>query len=71
MRIEVSDPAAVPDLVEFLTEHDAYVSVLGPGLLDVGFVGSVNAERQAVETERRLREWMAGHPGVVVVVSEG
>lgn len=71
MRIEVSDPGSVPELVQFLTEHDAFVSVLGPGLLEVGFVGSWNVEQQAAETERRLREWMATHPDVVVTVTEG
>jgi hypothetical protein len=70
MRVEVSDPGKVPDLVEFLTEHDAYVSVLGPGLVEVGFVGSFNVEQQAAQTERRLREWMATHPKVVVVVTD-
>jgi hypothetical protein len=70
MRVEVSDPSAAADLAEFLSAHDAYVSVLGPGLLEVGFVGSLNVERQGAETERRLREWMASHPDVVVVVTD-
>lgn len=70
MRVEVSDPGLLPDLAEFLTARDAYVSVLGPGVLEVGFVGSLNVERQIVETERRLREWMANHPEVVVVVRD-
>lgn len=70
MRVEVSDPSAAADLAEFLSTHDAYVSVLGPGLLEVGFVGSLNVEQQAAETERRLREWMARHPDVVVVVRD-
>ena len=68
MRVEVSDPGAVSSLAEFLSLHDAYVTVLGPGVLEVGFIGSLNVEHQAAETERRLREWMAAHPGVVVVV---
>jgi len=70
MRVEVSDPDMVSSLAEFLSRHDAYVSVLGAGLLEVGFVGSLNAEHQAAETERRLREWMAAHPDVVVVVRD-
>ena len=70
MRVEVSDPDMVSSLAEFLSRHDAYVSVLGAGILEVGFVGSLNVEHQAAETERRLREWMAAHPDVVVVVRD-
>ena len=70
MRIEVSDQSAVADLAEFLSERDAYVSVLGPGVIEVGFVGSLNVDQQPAETERLLREWMAAHPGVVVTVTE-
>jgi hypothetical protein len=70
MRVEVSDPGEVSNLAEFLSRHDAYVSVLGPGVLEVGFVGSLNVEHQVAETERRIREWMAAHPDAVVVVRD-
>jgi hypothetical protein len=70
MRVEVSDPGVASGLAEFLSRHDAYVSVLGPGVLEVGFIGSLNVEHQAAETERRLREWMAAHPDVIVAVSD-
>jgi hypothetical protein len=70
LRVEVSDPGSVPALVEFLTDREAYVSVLGPTALDVGFIGSLNVEQQVVETERVLREWMALHPEVIVTITD-
>jgi hypothetical protein len=69
MRVEVSDPSLVPALVEFFTDRDAYVGVPEAGVLDVGFVGSLNTEQQVVRLEQLVRQWMADHPGVIVVVT--
>jgi hypothetical protein len=70
MRVELSDPAEVPDLVAYLVDHSASVTSVRSGVIEVGFVGSWSTDTQIVETERRLRDWMALHPNVVVVLTE-
>jgi hypothetical protein len=70
VQLKVSDSRLVPGLVEFLTANDGFVTRLEPDLVEVGFLGSLNAAAQIIETERRVRTWMASHPEVIVVVSE-
>jgi len=68
--LKVSDPRLVPDLVEFLTDNDGYVTRLDSDLLEVGFLGSLNDAAQMIETEHHVRTWMASHPDVIVAASE-
>jgi hypothetical protein len=70
VQVELSDSTAVADLIAHLTDHGACVTELRPGVLAVGFVGSWSTDAQLIETERRLRQWMASHPHVVVAVTE-
>jgi hypothetical protein len=38
--------------------------------VEVSFLGSLNASAQQMETQLRMRAWLAAHPDAVVVVRE-
>jgi hypothetical protein len=71
LRIKLSDPSQVDKLLAFLafdanvivtqTEHDE---------VEVSFLGSLNTTAQMMESELRLRLWLASHPDVIAVMQE-
>jgi hypothetical protein len=38
--------------------------------VEVSFLGSLNTNAQQMQTELRLRSWIAAHPSSIVVVRE-
>ena len=71
MRIELSDPAQLRSLIQFLELDDTVVvTMIGEGEIEIGFVASLSSHAQRTETELRLRDWTSSHPDVVAVLSE-
>ena len=69
MQIKLSEPSRTSDLAKYLARHGAYVSHTSAGVIEVGFVGSLNVESQWAETERRLQAWVEANPNVIAAVS--
>jgi hypothetical protein len=70
MRIKVSDPRRLRQLRAFLAfDPDAQVTVLSDDELELWFLGSRNVWAQEMETELRLRLWLAMHPEVIAVLT--
>jgi hypothetical protein len=58
VRVVVSDPELLPDLVEFLREQvDAVVTVRCESELEVSLLGSYAREAMRMQLELRLRLW--------------
>ncbi len=69
MQVKLSAPSRASDLAEFLARHGAYVSHRGVGVVEVGFIGSLNVDSQWLEAERHVQAWVEANPDVVVAVS--
>jgi hypothetical protein len=69
MQVTLSEPSRVSDLAQFLADHAAYVSHAHVGVLEVGFIGSLNVESQWVEAERQVQAWVEANPDVVAAIS--
>jgi hypothetical protein len=64
MRIEVDDPALVPDLLAFLREHPYVIAEqVGPRELEVSQLGSGNAAARRLELDLLLQAWRAARGG--------
>ena len=64
MRIEVDDPALVPDLLAFLRERPYVIAEqVGPRELEVSQLGSGNAEARRLELDLLLQAWRAARGG--------
>jgi hypothetical protein len=71
VRIKLSEAALLPRLRAFLAfDSNVVVSVLSEDEVEVSFLGSLSTWAQQMETELRLRAWMAAHPDVIAVISE-
>ena len=71
MRVKVSNPALVRRLEQFLTfDSNVVLTRLGEDEVEVSFLGSLNTTAQQMQTELRLRAWMAANPGSIVVMRE-
>ena len=71
MRVKVSNPALVRRLEQFLAfDTNVVVTRIGDDEVEVSFLGSLNANAQQMQTELRLRSWIAANPGSVVVMRE-
>jgi hypothetical protein len=63
MRLRVSDPAIVPDLLEFIERRGGVVGELAGRELEAGLVGSYgSAERMRLDLYLLVRAWEAGCP---------
>lgn len=71
MRIRLSDASQLQRLLSFL-DFDANVVVtqLAVDEVEVSFLGSLNTSAQMMESELRLRLWLASHPDVIAVMQE-
>lgn len=69
MYVQLSEPSRASDLAQFLARHGAYVSQLRAGVIEVGFIGSLNVESQWVEAERQLQAWVEANPGVIAAIA--
>ena len=71
MRVKVSDPALVRRLELYLAfDSNVIVTRLGDDEVEVSFLGSLNTNAQQMQTELRIRAWIAANPGSVVVMRE-
>ena len=65
MRVRISEPELLPELVDFLrTRADLVVEQLAEDEIDAGLIGSYSDEAQGMELELHLRAWQSAHPGV-------
>lgn len=71
MRVKVSEPGLLRGLLaELAFDPNVVVTQLADDEVEVSFLGSLNASAQQMETELRLRAWLAAHPDAVVVMRE-
>ncbi|HET7146238.1 MAG TPA: hypothetical protein VFI10_03475 [Gaiellaceae bacterium] len=71
MRVKVSSPGLLRKLLaEFAFDANVVVTQLADDEVEVSFLGSLNTSAQQMETELRLRAWLAAHPEAVVVMRE-
>ena len=71
MRVKVSNPELVRRLELFLTfDENDIVTRIAADEVEVSFLGSLNANAQQMQTELRIRAWIAANPGSVVVMRE-
>ena len=69
MRITISDPALVPDLLAFLDERLAIVTArLSETEVEVSLIGSQRNDAMRMELDLQLAIWRATHPGVDAVI---
>jgi hypothetical protein len=55
----------------FLTfDPNVVVTQIAPDELEMSFLGSLNTTAQMMESELRLRLWLASHPDVIAVMQE-
>jgi hypothetical protein len=64
MKVEVSDPALVDDLLAFLRRAECEVERNGGGMLAVTLPASVPEGAARLELDAYLQAWQALHPGV-------
>jgi hypothetical protein len=71
MRITISDPELVPDLLAFLDQQLEIVAArLGETEVEVSLIGSHRIDAMRMELDLQLALWRAKHPGVAARVSE-
>jgi hypothetical protein len=71
VRVKLSNPALLRGLLaEFAFDANVVVTQIADDEVEVSFLGSLNASAQQMETELRMRAWLAGHPDAIVVVRE-
>jgi hypothetical protein len=69
MRLRVSNPAFIPDLLEFLRSRaDVVAEEVSDDEVDVSLVGSYNSDAMQMELYLRVRAWEAGRRSSDVVV---
>jgi hypothetical protein len=71
MRIKLSDATQLERLLKYLA-FDANVIVTQIALdeVEVSFLGSLNTSAQVMQSELRLKLWLASHPDVIAVLQE-
>jgi hypothetical protein len=71
MRIKLSDESQLEQLLAFLAfDANVIVSRIASDEVEVSFLGSLNTSAQMMESELRLRLWLASHPDVIAVMQE-
>lgn len=69
MRVNVSDPAYLPELVDDLLHGGCLPAVVGAATLQVIYPDAANAEEARTELGFFLRAWRQRHPGVELTFS--
>jgi hypothetical protein len=60
VRIQLTNPTLVPELLEFLLGHiDCIATRTGEGELEASLLGSRQLDASRLELDRRLRAWQA------------
>jgi hypothetical protein len=71
LRIRLSDASQLQRLLSFLAfDPNLIVSQIAPDEVEISFLGSLNTSAQMMESELRLRLWLASHPDVIAVMQE-
>jgi hypothetical protein len=71
VRVRVTDPRLVDDLLEFLCERlDAIGERVAIDAIEVSPLGSFNEEAASLALDLQLRAWERMHPGVKAVQRE-
>ena len=71
MRIKLSDVGHVERLLAFLAfDTNVIVTKIADDEVEVSFLGSLNANAQVMQSELRLKMWLAAHPDVIAVLQE-
>jgi hypothetical protein len=71
VRIKLSDAALVERLLAFLAfDSNVIVTQIAENEVEVSFLGSLNASAQVMQSELRLRMWLAAHPDVIAILQE-
>ena len=71
MRVKVADPALIKRLRQYLAfDANVVVTQIADDEVEVSFLGSLNTNAQQMQTELRLRAWIAANPGAIVTVRE-
>ena len=69
MRLEVSDPALLPSLLEYLRAlPHVVVERVGPRELEVSQLGSMNLEARRLDLDLLLQAWRAAHANATVEI---
>jgi hypothetical protein len=71
VRIKLSSAGHVEQLLAFLAfDTNVIVTQIASDEVEVSFLGSLNANAQVMQSELRLRMWLAAHPDVIAVMQE-
>ena len=71
MRVQVSDPRLVDDLLEFLSDRlDAVGERVAIDVIEVSPLGSFNEEAASLALDLQLHAWERAHPGVRAIRRE-
>jgi hypothetical protein len=71
VRIRLSDERQLEQLLAFLAfDSNVIVSRIAANEVEVSFLGSLNTSAQMMESELRLRLWLASHPDVIAIMQE-
>ena len=71
VRIKLSSAGHVQQLLAFLAfDTNVIVTQIGADEVEVSFLGSLNANAQVMQSELRLRMWLAAHPDVIATMQE-
>lgn len=68
MRIRISDPALINDLVEYLRRKDCDVVQTSRTLIAVSLSHALPYDAARFELDFRLADWRLGQPGARAVV---
>jgi hypothetical protein len=71
MRIRVSDPALLPELVEFLERREYMAAIteqIGDDELIVSLLGSYSADAMQMQLTLIIRAWESGRSGRAVEI---
>ena len=71
LRIKLSDADQLQRLLAFLAfDANVVVSQIARDEVEVSFLGSLNTNAQMMQSELRLKLWLAAHPDVIAVMQE-
>jgi hypothetical protein len=71
LRIKLSDARQLERLLAFLAfDTNIIVTEIASDEVEVSFLGSLNTSAQVMQSELRLKLWLATHPDVIAVMQE-
>lgn len=68
MRIRISDPALIGDLLEYLRHNDCLAIQTGRSMVAVSLMDGLSYDAARLELDFRLADWLLGHADVSTVV---